>query len=146
MEMSGKRRLAVPRRLAWEKLNDPVIIRAAIPGCEAMERTDEGFALVMRASLGPVNAKFKGRLWLENVVVYERYTLCFTGEGIAAGFAKGAANVVLADEGEATILDYQVSATIGGKLAQLGSRLVDPAARKLADSFFAEFEKAIAGG
>jgi carbon monoxide dehydrogenase subunit G len=143
MEMTGQRRLPVPREVAWEKLNDPDTIRAAIPGCESMERTAEGFALVMRASLGPVNAKFKGRIWLEDVVLLERYTLCFTGEGVAAGFAKGAARVVLVDEGETTILDYQVSAQIGGKLAQLGSRLVDPAARKLAESFFTEFEKAL---
>jgi uncharacterized protein len=143
MEMTGQRRLPVPREVAWEKLNDPDTIRAAIPGCESMERTPEGFSLVMRASLGPVNAKFKGRIWLEDVVAPQRYTLRFAGEGVAAGFANGAAKVVLIDEGEATVLDYQVSAQIGGKLAQLGSRLVDPAARKLAESFFTEFEKAL---
>jgi hypothetical protein len=143
MEMTGQRRLPVSREVAWEKLNDPEVIRAAVPGCESIVPDGDGFALVMRASLGPVNAKFKGRLWLEDVVVPERYTLCFTGEGVAAGFAKGAARVVLTETDDATLLDYHVTATIGGKLAQLGSRLVDPAARKLAESFFTEFEKAL---
>lgn len=146
MEMTGQRRLPVGRQAAWLALNDPETIRKSVPGCESMERTAEGYALVMRASLGPVNAKFKGKLWLEGVVEYECYTLCFSGDGVAAGFASGAALVRLSDDGSGTLMDYQVKAQIGGKLAQLGSRLVDSAARKMADSFFAEFEKAIAGG
>lgn len=146
MEMTGQRRLPVGRKAAWDALNDPETIRKSVPGCESMERTPEGFDLVMRASLGPVSAKFKGKLWLEDVVPYERYTLCFKGDGLAAGFASGAANVRLTDDGEATLMDYQVKAQVGGKLAQLGSRLVDSGARKMADGFFAEFEKSLSGG
>lgn len=146
MEMTGQRRLPVSRQAAWDALNDPETIRKSVPGCESMERTPEGYALVMRTSLGPVSAKFKGRLWLEDVVPYERYTLCFSGDGVAAGFASGAATVKLSDDGDGTLMDYHVKAQIGGKLAQLGSRLVDSAARKMSDTFFAEFEKTIAGG
>jgi len=147
MEMTGQRQLPVDRKAAWDALNDPEMIKKSVPGCESMERTAEGFALVMRANLGPVSAKFKGKLWLEDVVIYERYTLCFSGDGMVAGFASGAAHVRLADgEGGVTIMDYEVKAQVGGKLAQLGSRLVDSAARKTADSFFAEFEKSLTGG
>ena len=146
MEMNGQRRLPVGRKAAWDALNDPETIRKSVPGCESMERTPEGFDLVMRASLGPVSAKFKGKLWLEDVVPYERYTLRFKGDGVAAGFATGAAAVKLTDDGDGTLMDYEVKAQVGGKLAQLGSRLVDSAARKTADSFFAEFEKSLTGG
>ncbi|HEX3063819.1 MAG TPA: carbon monoxide dehydrogenase subunit G [Usitatibacter sp.] len=144
MEMTGERRLPVGRQAAWDALNDPEMIRKSMPGCESMERTPEGYALVMRASLGPVNAKFKGKLWLEDVVQPERYTLRFSGDGVAAGFASGAAHVKLTDDGDGTLMAYEVKAQVGGKLAQLGSRLVDSAARKMADAFFAEFEKAVA--
>ena len=143
MEMTGQRRLPVGRKAAWDALNDPEMIKRSVPGCESMERTPEGFDLVMRASLGPVSAKFKGKLWLEDVVPYERYTLRFKGEGVAAGFASGAAAVTLSDDGDGTLMDYHVKAQVGGKLAQLGSRLVDSAAKKTADTFFEEFEKSL---
>jgi hypothetical protein len=146
MEMTGQRRLPVDRKAAWDALNDPEVIKSSVPGCESMERTPEGFDLVMRASLGPVSAKFKGKLWLEDVVPYERYTLHFKGDGVAAGFASGAATVTLADDGDGTLMDYHVKAQVGGKLAQLGSRLVDSAAKKTADTFFEAFEKSLAGG
>ena len=146
MEMSGQRRLAVDRKTAWHALQDPEKIRAAIPGCESIERTPEGYTVVMKATLGPVSAKFKGKLWLEDVVEPQSYTLNFSGDGVAAGFANGAAKVRLTEEGADTVLDYAVKANIGGKLAQIGSRLVDSAARKMSDQFFENFERDLAGG
>jgi carbon monoxide dehydrogenase subunit G len=146
MEMSGQRKLPVARKVAWDALQDPQKIRAAIPGCESIERTPEGYTVVMKATLGPVSAKFKGKLWLENVVEPESYTLNFSGDGVAAGFANGAAKVKLAEDAGTTMLDYAVKANIGGKLAQIGSRLVDSAARKIADQFFENFERELAGG
>jgi len=145
MELKGERRLPVPREEAWRALNDPERLRAAIPGCEAIERTgDNAYRVAIVAALGPVRAKFNGTLKLEDVVPPERYTLRFEGQGGAAGFAKGSAQVALADEGAATLLSYAVNAQIGGRIAQVGQRLVDSAALKLADDFFAAFEKALA--
>ncbi|HUL94835.1 MAG TPA: carbon monoxide dehydrogenase subunit G [Usitatibacter sp.] len=144
MEMTGQRTLAVERRVAWTALNDPETIRQSIPGCESMERHAEGhFVLAMKVSLGPVNAKFRGRIWLEDVVELQSYTLNFSGDGVTAGFANGSARVTLADDGTVTVLAYEVTARIGGRLAQIGSRLVDSAARKMADDFFARFEKVV---
>jgi carbon monoxide dehydrogenase subunit G len=145
MELTGVRRLPVDRETAWVALNDPERLRAAIPGCEAMERTgDNQYRVEITASLGPVRAKFRGRLTLEDVVPPESYTLRFEGEGGAAGFAKGNARVTLAHEGSATLLTYAAAAQVGGRLAQIGSRLVDSAALKLADDFFAAFERQLA--
>ena len=145
MELRGERRLPVPREEAWRALNDPERLRAAIPGCEAIERTgDDAYRVVVTAALGPVRAKFNGNLKLEDVTPPERYTLRFEGQGGAAGFAKGSAQVALADEGSATLLSYVVSAQIGGRIAQVGQRLVDSAALKLADDFFAAFERGLA--
>jgi carbon monoxide dehydrogenase subunit G len=145
MELRGERRLPVPREEAWRALNDPERLRAAIPGCEAIERTgDDAYRVVVVAALGPVRAKFNGNLRLEDVMPPERYTLRFEGQGGAAGFAKGSAQVTLADEGAATLLSYAVNAQIGGRIAQVGQRLVDSAALKLADDFFAAFERGLA--
>jgi uncharacterized protein len=145
MDLVGERRLPVDRDTAWRALNDPERLRAAIPGCEAMERTgDNQYRVEITASLGPVRAKFRGRLTLEDVVPPESYTLRFEGEGGAAGFAKGNARVTLAQEGSATLLTYAAAAQVGGRLAQIGSRLVDSAALKLADDFFAAFERQLA--
>jgi carbon monoxide dehydrogenase subunit G len=145
MDLKGERRLPVPREEAWRALNDPERLRAAIPGCEAIERTgDDAYRVVVTAALGPVRAKFNGNLKLEDVTPPERYTLRFEGQGGAAGFAKGSAQVALADEGSATLLSYVVSAQIGGRIAQVGQRLVDSAALKLADDFFAAFERGLA--
>jgi len=145
MELKGERRLPVPRAEAWRALNDPERLRAAIPGCEAIERTGEdAYRVVVVAVLGPVRAKFNGSLKLEDVVPPERYTLRFEGQGGAAGFAKGSAQVALADERDGTLLSYAVNAQIGGRIAQVGQRLVDSAALKLADDFFAAFERGLA--
>jgi carbon monoxide dehydrogenase subunit G len=145
MELKGERRLPVPREEAWRALNDPERLRAAIPGCEAIERAgDDAYRVTIVAALGPVRAKFSGNLKLEDVMAPERYTLRFEGQGGAAGFAKGSAQVALADEGSATLLSYAVNAQIGGRIAQVGQRLVDSAALKLADDFFAAFERGLA--
>ncbi len=145
MELKGERRLPVPRTQAWRALNDPERLRAAIPGCESIERTgDDTYRVAVVAALGPVRAKFTGNLKLEDVMPPEGYTLRFEGQGGAAGFAKGSAQVTLADEGAATLLSYAVNAQIGGRIAQVGQRLVDSAALKLADDFFAAFERGLA--
>jgi carbon monoxide dehydrogenase subunit G len=145
MELKGERRLPVDRATAWTALNDPERLKAAIPGCEAMERTGEDeYRVEIVAALGPVRSKFRGRLHVEDIVAPERYTLRFEGEGGAAGFVKGASQVTLAEDGGATLVSYSVAAQVGGRIAQVGSRLIDSAALKLADDFFASFERQLA--
>jgi carbon monoxide dehydrogenase subunit G len=145
MELKGERRLPVDRATAWAALNDPGRLQAAIPGCETMQRTGENeYRVEIVAALGPVRAKFRGKLRVEDAVVPERYTLRFEGEGGAAGFAKGSANVSLAEDGGATRVSYVVSSQVGGRIAQVGNRLIDSAALKLADDFFAAFERQLA--
>ena len=145
MELQGERRLPVDRATAWTALNDPERLRAAIPGCESLERTDENrYRVAIAASLGPVRAKFGGNLRVEDIAAPESYTLRFEGQGGAAGFANGSARVRLVDEGASTLVVYHVNAQVGGKIAQVGSRLVDSAALKLADDFFAAFERQLA--
>jgi carbon monoxide dehydrogenase subunit G len=141
MQVTGERILPVDRGRAWSALTDPAVLRAAIPGCEAFDRTEEGhYRVVMAAAVGPVKARFTGRVVLEDVVVAQSYRLRFEGEGKAAGFARGAAQVRLQDhEGGGTRLDYDAEAQVGGRIAQVGSRLVDPAARKFVESFFTSF-------
>jgi uncharacterized protein len=142
MDLAGERRLPIDRETAWRALNDPERLRAAIPGCSAMERIGENeYRVEITASLGPVRSKFRGRLSVEDIAPPERYALRFEGEGGAAGFAKGSARVALADEGRTTLVTYTAAAQVGGRLAQIGSRLVDSAALKLADDFFAAFER-----
>ena len=140
MEIAGERMLPVDRGRAWIALTDPALLRAAIPGCESIERTsEEEYRIVMAAALGPVKARFHGRLALEDVVAAERYTMRFEGEGAAAGFARGAANVRLIDADAGTRLEYDAQALVGGRIAQVGSRLVNPAARKFVEEFFDSF-------
>lgn len=144
MHLVGQRRLPVGRERAWQALNDPAILQRAIPGCDSIEKDgDDGYVVAMSSSLGPVKAKFRGRLRLENVVAPESYTLRFEGEGAAAGYAKGAAEVKLSGDGDETLLDYSADAQVGGRLAQVGSRLIDPAAHKLVDEFFTAFEEIV---
>jgi carbon monoxide dehydrogenase subunit G len=129
----------------WAALNDPEILKACIPGCESIERvTDSEYAVRMTARVGPVAAKFKGKLTLSDLKPPQSYSIAFEGQGGVAGFGKGGAQVQLAPEGDATRLSYQVKASVGGKLAQIGSRLVDAAARKLADDFFTAFNEKVA--
>jgi hypothetical protein len=145
MELKGERWLPVDRETAWRALNDPQRLRAAIPGCESLESIGDGeYRAVLSVSLGPVRAKFSGKLSVEDALPPERYTLRFEGEGGAAGFAKGSAQVTLTPEGAATRLSYTASAQVGGRLAQIGSRLIDSAALKLSEDFFAAFEQQLA--
>ena len=142
MELTGRRVLAVDRATAWRALNDPAVLCKAVPGCESLEATGPSeYAAVLAAAIGPVRARFRGKLRLEDVVEPESYTLRFEGDGGPAGFAKGVAHVRLADEDAGTAMEYKVSSQIGGKLAQVGSRLVDSVARKLADDFFTSLDE-----
>ena len=146
MELKGERRLPVHRTAAWNALNDPEVLRACIPGCESVEPVGDGaYAVGVAVALGPVRARFKGTLRVEDVIAPASYTLRFEGQGGAAGFAKGSAQVSLAEDGPTTILRYTVAAQVGGRIAQVGNRLIDSAALKLADDFFAAFEARVAG-
>jgi uncharacterized protein len=146
MDMSGEYTIAAPRERVWAALNNPDILRRAIPGCEELNKlSDTELEATAKAKIGPVSARFKGKVVLSNLNPPEGYTLTGEGSGGAAGFAKGEATVTLAEEGANTILRYTVKATIGGKLAQLGQRLVDGAAKKMADEFFDAFSE-LAGG
>lgn len=140
MEMTGEERIPAPQAKTWAALNDPAVLKACVPGCESIEPLSENeYQVLMVARVGPVSAKFKGKLSLSDVIPPESYSIAFEGQGGVAGFGKGAAQVKLSPDGEGTLLSYQVKANVGGKLAQIGSRLVDAAARKIAQDFFAAF-------
>ena len=144
MEMTGEERIPASQADTWAALNDPVMLKACVPGCESIERTaDNEYHVLMVARIGPVSAKFKGRLALSDLKPPDSYAIAFEGQGGAAGFGKGSAQVQLAPDGEGTKLSYQVKANVGGKLAQIGSRLVDGAARKIAQDFFAAFNEKV---
>jgi hypothetical protein len=147
MELTESYTLPVPQQRAWEALNDTEILRASIPGCESIEADGENaYALSMSASVGPVKARFKGRMRLTDIDAPNTYTIVFEGQGGAAGFGKGNARVTLEPESDATTkLSYTASAQVGGKLAQIGSRLVDGAARKIAGEFFKRFGAQLGG-
>src|SRR5438270_728415 len=146
MEMNGSRTVPADRETTWRALNDPEVLKACIAGCESVERvSDNEYRLTMTARVGPVSARFAGRIVLADIVAPTSYTLSFEGQGGAAGFAKGEARVVLADNKPGTRVDYQAKAQVGGKLAQIGSRLVDGAAAKVADDFFARFADRLGG-
>jgi hypothetical protein len=144
MELKGEYRIGAPRERIWAMLNDPAVLRQCIPGCESLEGSaEEGFAARVTTKVGPVKATFSGQVSLSNLNPPESYTISGEGKGGVAGFAKGGADVHLAEDGSETLLTYAVNAQVGGKLAQLGSRLIDSTAKKLADQFFACFaEKA----
>jgi carbon monoxide dehydrogenase subunit G len=146
MTMNGEVQLAAPRDVVWTKLNDPEVLKACIPGCEELERTeDNGFRAVAKMKVGPVSARFKGKVTLSDLDPPNGYKISGEGEGGVAGFAKGGATVGLTDADGGTLLKYDVEAQIGGKLAQLGQRLINGSAKKLADEFFANFAKAVQG-
>jgi len=129
----------------WEALNDPEVLKACIPGCDSIEKlSDTEYKVAMTAAVGPVKAKFSGKLQLSDLNPPSSYSLAFEGSGGAAGFGKGGAQVSLAPEAGGTKLSYTAKATVGGKLAQVGSRLVDAAARKMADDFFSRFDATVA--
>jgi carbon monoxide dehydrogenase subunit G len=148
MELTESYKLPVSQQRAWEALNDTEILRASIPGCESIDADGENaYALSMSASVGPVKARFKGRMLLTDIDAPRTYTIVFEGQGGAAGFGKGNAQVTLEPDGDdATTLSYTASAQVGGKLAQIGSRLVDGAARKIAGEFFKRFSAQLTGG
>jgi uncharacterized protein len=144
MTMIGEIQLAAPREAVWAKLNDPAVLKACIPGCEELEKTDDqGFRAVAKIKVGPVSARFKGKVTLSDLDPPNGYKISGEGEGGVAGFAKGGATVEVAEQGGGTLLSYHVDAQIGGKLAQLGQRLINGTAKKIADEFFANFAKAL---
>jgi len=145
MEMTGEHRVEAPRQAVWEALNDPEILKQAIPGCEEIEKvSDTEFTAKVKAKVGPVSAKFAGAVTLADLDPPNGYTISGEGKGGAAGFAKGGAKVRLEGDGAATILRYEVSAQVGGKLAQIGSRLIDGTAKKMAEEFFGNFSRIVA--
>ena len=138
MEMTGSRTVPASVEATWTALNDPETLKACIPGCDSIERSGENeLTATMTARVGPVSARFSGRIRLTDVVPQRSYTIHFEGQGGAAGFANGEAQVAIAAEDGGTRIDYTAKAQVGGKLAQIGSRLIDGAAAKIADDFFA---------
>jgi len=145
MDMSGEYRIPAPRDKVWQALNDPEVLRASIPGCEELTQVSPNeLTAKVTAKVGPVKQKFSGDVHLENVNAPSSYTLRGEGKG-TAGFAKGSADVQLEEDGADTVLRYQAHADIGGKLAQLGSRLVHGSAKKMADDFFSNFVAQVSG-
>lgn len=140
MDMTGEERIAAPRDAVWAALNDPEILKACIPGCQSLTmKSPTELEATVKLKIGPVSASFSGEVTLSNLNPPESYTISGEGKGGIAGFAKGGADVRLIEDGEGTILSYDVKAQIGGKLAQLGSRLIDSSSKKLATQFFADF-------
>ncbi len=140
MDMTGEQLIPMGQVDTWAALNDVDVLKEVIPGCEGLDKvSNEEFHVQVHTKIGPVSARFKGKMLLKDIAAPNAYTIVFDGQGGAAGFAKGEARVELIPDGEQTLLRYSAKATIGGKLAQIGSRLVDGAARKLADQFFTAF-------
>jgi uncharacterized protein len=141
--MTGEQLIPASQKDTWDALNDPEVLRACVPGCESITLVNPNeYQVLMTARVGPVSAKFRGRLSLFDIKPPGSYSLAFEGQGGAAGFAKGAAQVKLqAANAKETKLSYEVKANVGGKLAQIGSRLVDAAAKKVADEFFQNFTR-----
>jgi hypothetical protein len=139
--MSAERRVGAAREVVWAALNDPEVLRESIPGCESIEMVDDqAFAAAVIAKVGPMKARFSGKLQLSDIDPPNRYRISGEGQAGSAGFARGSAEVSLEADGDGTLLKYQVDASVGGRLAQIGSRLVDAAARKMADDFFSRFD------
>ena len=140
MEIKGEYKIAAPREKVFAALNDPAILQACIPGCESLEKTsDTEMKAKVRLRIGPVSASFSGKVTLSDLDPPNGYRISGEGQGGVAGFAKGGAVVSLRDDSGATVLDYDVDAQVGGKIAQVGARLIDGTARKLADEFFGKF-------
>ena len=146
MEQTGEYRIAAPRQQVWLGLNDPAVLARCIDGCQSMEKlADDRFDAAVKARIGPVNALFRAELALRDVLPPSSYVIDANVKGGPAGFAKGSAEVNLEQDGDETLLRYSVTASVGGKLAQVGSRLIDGAARKMADDFFQSFGQEISG-
>jgi carbon monoxide dehydrogenase subunit G len=144
MEMSGEQLIPATQQQTWDALNDPAMLKQCVPGCESIDPLAENqYQVLMVARVGPVSAKFKGKLTLSDMQPPNSYSIAFEGQGGPAGFAKGGAHVRLAPEAQSTKLSYDVKASVGGKLAQIGSRLIDAAAKKVADDFFRNFNQKV---
>jgi len=142
MNITGEQLIPKERKVVWEHLNDPETLQACIMGCESIEETNENqYDIVLFASVGPLKARFKGQLEVSDIDAPNSYRLSFSGTGGAIGFGKGTAFVSLSDQGNDTLLQYESSTQVEGKLAQIGSRLIDAAARKIANDFFEKFQK-----
>jgi uncharacterized protein len=146
MTMTGEVELAAPQDVVWAKLNDPEVLKACIPGCESLEKvSDTAFEAMAKLKIGPVSAKFSGRVELSEIDAPNGYTISGEGQGGIAGFAKGGAKVRLRPAGTGTIMSYDVEAHVGGKIAQLGARLIDGVAKRMADQFFERFAEQVGG-
>jgi len=145
--MNGEVQLAASRQAVWDKLNDPDVLKSCIPGCELLQKnSDSEFQAIATVKVGPVKARWKGKVRLSDLDPPNSYRISGEGEGGVAGFAKGGAKVSLADKDGGTLLTYNVEAQIGGKLAQLGQRLINAAAKKTAGDFFGKFAQAVSAG
>lgn len=146
MDMSGERRIPAPRQKVWDALNDPQVLRACIPGCESVERQPNGDLKAAAAvRIGPISTRFTGLIKLLDLDPPNSYRIAGEGQGGAAGFAKGGATVNLSDDGADTLMRYDVKAQVGGKIAQLGARLVDATSKQMADAFFDRFTAEVSG-
>jgi hypothetical protein len=140
MDMTGERRIPAPRQTVWEALNDTEVLRVSIPGCESLEKLDgDQMKATAAIKVGPISARFTGKVQLSDIDPPNGYRISGEGQGGVAGFAKGGANVSLADDGADTLLTYTVNAQVGGTLAQHGGRLIDATAKQMADAFFDRF-------
>src|SRR5262245_4744145 len=147
MKMQGERLIQAPQQDVWKALNDPVVLKQCIPGCEEMQKvSDNDFSAKVRAKVGPVSLTMMGDVHLSNLNPPVSYRITGQGKGGAAGFAKGGADIRLEDKGGATLIAYDVDAQVGGKLAQIGNRLIDSTARKMADDFFSRFVAIVESG
>lgn len=145
MEMTGEQRIAATREVVWTALNDADVLRACIPGCKTLEKvSDTDFKATATIAIGPVKANFAGAVTLSQIEPPQAYVIRGEGSGGVAGFAKGEARVRLIEDGDATLLSYAVKADVGGKLAQLGGRLINSTAKKLAGDFFRNFAEVVA--
>lgn len=146
MELADRRQIAAHPEVVWAAILDPEVLKACIPGCESMTGSPEaGYEAVVVQKVGPVSARFTGIVSLSDIVAGQAVTISGEGKGGAAGFAKGGARVTLAPEAGGTLLTYAVEASVGGKIAQLGSRIIEGFAKKMADQFFARFQEAVEG-
>ena len=145
MDMTGERRIPAPRETVWQALNDPEVLKASIPGCESLEKlSDNEMKATAAVRIGPISARFTGNVNLTDIDPPNGYTISGDGQGGVAGFAKGGAKVALEDDGGGTLLRYDVHAQVGGKIAQLGARLIDASAKQMADAFFDRFSAYVA--
>ncbi len=144
MDLTGEERITAPRDVVWAALNDPEVLKQCIPGCQSLDmKSPTELAATVKLKIGPVSATFNGEVTLSNINAPESYTISGEGKGGIAGFAKGGADVTLKEDGGETILQYQASAQVGGKIAQLGARLIDSTSQKLAHQFFSDFNAAV---